>query len=78
MTRHAEKDTAITGTGQSEVSRGSDKSALELTVDASMHAIADAGLKRSDIDGVATWPGADNNESGFRPSACRRCRMRCG
>lgn len=67
MTSYAEKNTAITGIGQSEVSRGSDKSALELTVDAAMMAIADAGLTRADIDGIATWPGADNNESGFSP-----------
>ena len=34
MTRFAEKDTAITGVGMSEVSRGATKSALALTVDA--------------------------------------------
>jgi acetyl-CoA acetyltransferase len=67
MTRFAEKNTAITGVGQSEVSRGATKSALELTVDAALAAIADAGLTRADIDGIATWPGSDNNESGFSP-----------
>ena len=67
MTTYAEKDTAITGIGQSEVSRGSSKSALELTVDACMEAIRDAGLTRADIDGVASWPGSDDNESGFSP-----------
>ncbi|WP_242124026.1 thiolase family protein [Sphingobium sp. Sx8-8] len=64
---YGEKNTAITGIGQSEVSRGSDKSALELTVDAALGAIRDAGLTRADIDGIATWPGADNNTSGFSP-----------
>ena len=67
MTRFAEKNTAITGVGQSEVSRGATKSALELTVDAALAAIADAGLTRAEIDGIATWPGGDNNESGFSP-----------
>ena len=66
-TQYGEKQTAITGIGQSEISRGSTKSALELTVDACQEAILDAGLKRSDIDGVTTWPGADNNLSGFSP-----------
>lgn len=62
-----EKNCAITGVGISEVSRGSDKSSLELTVDAALDAIADAGLTRDEIDGIATWPGGDNNASGFSP-----------
>ena len=65
--RYGEKNCAITGVGISEVSRGSAKSSLELTVDAALDAIADAGLKRSDIDGIATWPGGDGNASGFSP-----------
>jgi len=67
MTGYAEKNTAITGIGQSEVSRGSTKTPLELTVDAALEAIADAGLTRADIDGIATWPGSDENTSGFSP-----------
>jgi acetyl-CoA acetyltransferase len=63
----AEKRVAITGIGQSQVSRGSDKSALELTVDACMEAIEDSGLKRKDIDGIASYPGADGDTSGFSP-----------
>lgn len=34
MTAYAEKQTAITGIGQSKISRGAEKSALGLTVDA--------------------------------------------
>lgn len=67
MSGYAEKNTAITGIGISDVSRGADRSSLELTVDAALMAIQDAGLKRSDIDGIATWPGGDNNHSGFAP-----------
>jgi len=67
MTRFAEKDVAITGIGQSEVSRGASKTALELTVDAALEAIADAGLTRTEIDGLATWPGSDDNLSGMSP-----------
>jgi acetyl-CoA acetyltransferase len=65
--RYFEKRTAITGIGQSDISRGAGKSALALTVDACMEAIRDAGLQRSDIDGIATWPGMDYNLSGFAP-----------
>lgn len=62
-----EKDVAITGIGQSEVKRPSAKSAMALTVDACMEAIADAGLRREDIDGVACWPGDNNNGNSFSP-----------
>jgi acetyl-CoA acetyltransferase len=58
-----EKEVAITGIGQSEVARPSSKSALRLTADACLEAIASAGLAREDIDGVACWPG-DHNNSG--------------
>jgi acetyl-CoA acetyltransferase len=62
-----EKDVAITGIGQSEVARPSSKSAMRLTVDACLEAIADAGLTRDDIDGVACWPGDNNNGDSFSP-----------
>lgn len=62
-----EKDVAITGIGQSEVGRPSSLSAMRLTVDACLEAIADAGLQRSDIDGVACWPGDNNNGNAFSP-----------
>jgi acetyl-CoA acetyltransferase len=70
MSRFAEKNTAITGVGMSEVSRGATKSALALTVDAALEAIADAGLKRSEIDGIATWPGERADGSGFSAVGC--------
>jgi acetyl-CoA acetyltransferase len=62
-----EKDVAITGIGQSEVKRPSAKSAMRLTLDAALQAITDAGLTRDDIDGVACWPGDNNNGSSFSP-----------
>lgn len=62
-----EKDVAITGIGQSEVGRPSSKSAMRLTVDACLEAIVDAGLTREDIDGVACWPGDNNNGDSFSP-----------
>jgi 3-oxoacyl-[acyl-carrier-protein] synthase III len=62
---HYEKTVAITGIGQSEVGRPSSRSAMRLTLDACLEAIADAGLCRDDIDGVACWPGDNNNGNSF-------------
>ena len=70
MTTYAEKNTAFTGVGLSDVSRGATKSALALTVDAAMEAIEDAGLTRADLDGIATWPGEQANGSGFSAVGC--------
>lgn len=44
--------TAITGVGETEYSKASGRSALVLELEAGLKAIADAGLKPSDIDGV--------------------------
>lgn len=67
MSDHPEKNVAITGVGQSAISRGAPVSALSLTIDAVLEAIADAGLTRADIDGISCWPGPDNDTSGFAP-----------
>ncbi len=48
----------ITGAGQSQVGRRLGRSGLDLTVEACLRAIADAGLDPDDIDGVATYPGS--------------------
>ena len=56
-----EKKVAITGIGQSEIGRPSLKSPLQLTLDACLEAIQDAGLERGDIDGITCWPGDQNN-----------------
>lgn len=47
----------VTGIGQSEVGRRLGRSGIDLTVEACLRAIADAGLSPDDIDGVATYPG---------------------
>ena len=62
-----EKNVAVTGIGQSEVGRPSSKSAMRLTLDAAQEAIADAGLTREDIDGIACWPGDNQNGGSFSP-----------
>lgn len=67
MPDYPEKLVAITGIGQSKISRGAEKSALGLTIDASLEAIDNAGLRRCDIDGMACWPGGSGEASGFAP-----------
>jgi acetyl-CoA acetyltransferase len=58
---------AITGIGQSEIGRPSLRSAMQLTVDAALEAMRDAGLKAADIDGIACWPGDNDNGNPFSP-----------
>ncbi len=55
----------ISGVGQSDVGRRLGRGGLDLTVDACLAAIADAGLTREDIDGIATYPGAMDTPPGF-------------
>lgn len=60
-----ERSAALTGVGQSEVGRRLGRDPLELTLDACIAAIEDAGLRREDIDGLATYPGAMGGAPGF-------------
>ena len=53
-----ERNVAVTGIGQSDVGRRLDRDPMALTIDACLAAIEDAGLKRDDIDGLSTYPGA--------------------
>ncbi|HVV29620.1 MAG TPA: thiolase family protein [Mycobacteriales bacterium] len=57
MTRRGERDAFVSGIGQSDVGRRLAASGIELTVQAALAAIVDAGLTPSDIDGLATYPG---------------------
>jgi acetyl-CoA acetyltransferase len=50
----------ISGIGQSAVGRRLFRPALELTLDAALDAIGDAGLTRDDIDGLAAYPGGSS------------------
>ncbi len=60
-----ERRACITGIGQSEVGRRLGRDPLALTLDACLAAIADAGLTREAIDGLATYPGAFGGAPGF-------------
>jgi acetyl-CoA acetyltransferase len=46
---------AITGVGETQYMRGTDRTPLSLQLEASLNAIADAGLKPTDIDGVIPY-----------------------
>ncbi len=60
-----ERRSVISGIGQSDVGRRLGRGELDLTVDACLAAVADAGLRREDIDGLATFPGAGVGTGGF-------------
>jgi acetyl-CoA acetyltransferase len=60
-----ERRAVISGIGQSQVGRRLGRSELDLTLEASLAAIADAGLTRDDIDGIATYPGMGAGTAGF-------------
>ena len=55
----------ISGIGQSAVGRRLNRTDIDLTIEASLAAIADAGLTVADIDGLATYPGAGAGGPGF-------------
>src|SRR4051812_21562381 len=46
---------AITGVGYTELSRRSGRTVLELATEACREAIADAGVARTDVDGIASF-----------------------
>jgi acetyl-CoA acetyltransferase len=60
-----ERRAVISGVGQSQVGRRIYREALDLTLDACLEAIEHAGLDRSDIDGLATYPGNLSIPPGF-------------
>ncbi|MGA2931454.1 MAG: thiolase family protein [Acidimicrobiales bacterium] len=60
-----ERRAIISGIGQSAVGRRLGRSGLDLTVEAALAAIADAGLSRDDIDGISTYPGMGAGTPGF-------------
>ncbi|MFI6309675.1 thiolase family protein [Nocardia fusca] len=65
MIERFEDRVVISGAGQSEVSRRGGRSALALTLDAALEAIAEAGLTTDDIDGISTWPGEEYMDPGL-------------
>jgi acetyl-CoA acetyltransferase len=65
MTEIAERRAVIAGVGQSQIGRRIYRDPLDLTVEAVRRAVDDAGLDRSDIDGIAPYPGNMDLPPGF-------------
>ena len=57
MADHLERRAIISGVGQSAIGRRLFRDDLDLTCEAALRAIADAGLRVEDIDGIACYPG---------------------
>jgi acetyl-CoA acetyltransferase len=68
----------VTGAGKSQVGRRLGRSGLDLTVEASLRAIADAGLSPDDIDGVASYPGPGMPDPGFSGASVHELRNALG
>jgi acetyl-CoA acetyltransferase/uncharacterized OB-fold protein len=56
-TTRFEHDSVLSGIGRSQIGRRLMRDPLSLTVDACIAAVADAGLRMEDIDGLSTYPG---------------------
>jgi acetyl-CoA acetyltransferase len=53
-----ERRAVISGIGQSDIGRRLHRSGIDLTIEATERAVADAGLTLDDIDGISTYPGS--------------------
>ncbi len=60
-----EQRSCITGIGQSQIGRRLHRNPLDLTLEACLAAIEDAGLTTADIDGLSTYPGMQVGNPGF-------------
>ncbi len=63
--KQAERNAVIRGFGASQVGRRLPVSEMSLTIDACLAALADAGLTRDEIDGLATFPGGGFDTPGL-------------
>jgi acetyl-CoA acetyltransferase len=63
-----ERRACISGAGQSDIGRRLYREPMELTLDACLAAIEDAGLTTHDIDGLSTYPGPMEVPPGFSGS----------
>ena len=60
-----ELSAVLSGVGVSQVGRRLGRDPIDMTFDACASAIADAGLEPGDIDGLATYPGANGSTPGI-------------
>src|SRR6478609_3654129 len=77
-----ERRACISGVGQSDIGRRLHRDPLELTLDACLAAIADAGLTTAEIDGISTYPGPMGTPAGFSGAGAYdvidALRLQCG
>ena len=57
MAEPLERRAVISGAAQSDIGRRLYRTGIDLTVEAALRAVTDAGLTTADIDGVSTYPG---------------------
>jgi acetyl-CoA acetyltransferase len=72
-----ERHAAICGVGLALAGRRSERSPLNLTLDAIFEALADAGLRPDDIDGLSSWPGVSSTP-GMAPVTLREVKESLG
>jgi acetyl-CoA acetyltransferase len=72
-----ERRAAISGVGLRLAGRSAERTALNLTIDAILEALDDAGLRDSDIDGLSSWPGVSATP-GMAPVALREVKEALG
>jgi acetyl-CoA acetyltransferase len=72
-----ERRAAISGVGLALAGRRAERSALNLTLDAIFEALADAGLRDTDIDGLSSWPGVSVTP-GMAPVSLREVKEALG
>ena len=65
MSIRGERRAVISGVGQSQVGRRIYRDPLDLTIEATFDALANAGLTVKDIDGISTYPGNMGVPPGF-------------
>ena len=68
----------LTGAGKSQVGRRLGRTGLDLTLEAVLRAIEDAGLAVDDIDGIASYPGPGVPDAGFSGAAIQEVRNALG
>ena len=59
MTEIAERRAYFSGLGLSEIGRHLDRTVMDLTIEALLNAIDDAGVSRDEIDGLSSYPGGE-------------------
>ncbi|CAN5423111.1 hypothetical protein BH09ACT8_BH09ACT8_34440 [soil metagenome] len=68
----------LTGAGKSQVGRRLGRTGLDLTLEAVLRAIEDAGLAVDDIDGIASYPGPGVPDAGFSGATIQEVRNALG